>query len=183
MLQYVDYQRLYRLTNLVTPLEDDCGLLCGSVCCRPDRQNSLGVYLFPGEESLFPDNQDWFTREVHDPVDYDFPENWLSPVHFIKCSRTCPRERRPLACRFFPLAPHLLSDGSLILTHETAPLPYICPLAAQNINLRLDFIETMALAWKTLLKDPRIRSLVEEDSREREISFNNIPPILWADIR
>lgn len=180
--QEVDYNYLYSLTGRVTPLEEDCGLLCGSVCCRPDRKNNLGVYLFPGEESLFAENEDWFTREYHNPADYDFPDNWESQVHFIKCFAPCPRERRPLACRFFPLAPHLLADGTLLLTHETARLPYKCPLIARNIPLRGDFTETVARAWLMLVKEPRIRKLVEEDSRERERSLRSIPPIIWAGI-
>ncbi len=175
-----DYSHLYTLTANVTPLEDDCGLLCGSICCRPDLKNSLGVYLFPGEEALFDQDQGWFSRECHDPAEYDFPENWTDPVHFIKCCAPCPREARPLACRFFPLAPHLLSDGTLLLIHETARLPYKCPLITRQLPLRGDFTDTVALAWRELLKDPRIRRLVEEDSRERERSLRAIPPVLWS---
>ncbi|MHB8918735.1 MAG: hypothetical protein ACYC4H_11980, partial [Desulfocucumaceae bacterium] len=70
----VDYHYLYALTATVTPLDYDCGVLCGSTCCRPNRKNSLGVYLFPGEESRFVEGQDWFVREFHDPAEYDFPE-------------------------------------------------------------------------------------------------------------
>lgn len=178
--RFPDYNYLYTLTGRVTPLEYDCGAFCGSVCCRPDRKNSLGVYLFPGEESLFPAEGDWFTREYHDPSGYDFPDNWTGPVHFIKCRRPCPRDSRPLACRFFPLAPHLLSDGTLLLIHETARLPYICPLIAGDIPLRGDFTATTALAWQELIKDPRILRLVEEDSRFRERSLNDLPRVIWS---
>ncbi len=176
----VDYKYLYVLTGRATPLDGDCGLLCGSICCRPDRKNSLGVYLFPGEESLFPEKGSWFAREHHDPKEYDFPDNWTGPVHFIKCHSPCPREARPLACRFFPLAPHLLTDGTLLLIHETARLPYKCPLIAGNVPLRGDFIEVTALAWQVLLKDPRILKLVEEDSRERERTLRGVPAVIWA---
>lgn len=176
----VDYHYLYALTATVTPLDYDCGVLCGSACCLPNRKNSLGVYLFPGEESRVGEDQDWFVREYHDPVEYDFPENWEDPVHFLKCSGACPRDRRPLACRFFPLAPHLLTDGTLLLTHETARLPYKCPLICKNITLRGDFTDTVALSWLELLKDPRIRRLVEEDSRERENKPGEIPPVFWT---
>ena len=176
----VDYDYLYALTATVTPLDYDCGVLCGSACCRPNRKNSLGVYLFPGEESRFGEARDWFAREYHNPAEYDFPENWEDPVHFLKCSGACPRDRRPLACRFFPLAPHLLTDGTLLLTHETARLPYKCPLICKNITLRGDFTDTVALSWMELLKDPRVRRLVEEDSRERENKLGEIPPVFWT---
>jgi len=175
----VDYKYLYELTSRVTPLEEDCGFLCGSVCCRPDRKNSLGIYLFPGEESLLKGDEYWLQREYHNPVEYNFPDNWDAPVHFVKCSAPCPRERRPLACRFFPLAPHILRDGTLILTYETIRLPYKCPLVVKKTPLRADFIETVALAWRLLLKDPRIQRLVKEDSLERENSARSAPAILW----
>lgn len=176
----MDYKSLYALTDRVTPLAEDCGTLCGSVCCRPNKKKSLGVYLFPGEESMFRENEDWFSRELHNPRDYDFPDNWEDQVHFIICKTTCPREKRPLACRFFPLAPHLLTDGTLILTYETANLPYRCPLITKKITLQMDFTETVAEVWKELLKDPKILKLVDEDSREREKCLKKIPPILWA---
>lgn len=179
--QGVDYKYLYELTNRVTPLEEDCGLLCSSVCCRPNRENSLGIYLFPGEESLFSGDEDWLEREYHNPAEYDFPDNWEDPVHFVKCTAPCPREKRPLACRFFPLSPHLLRDGTLLLTYETIRLPYKCPLVAKKTPLRTDFIEDVALAWRLLLKDPRILKLVEEDSLERESSARGVPTILWMD--
>lgn len=176
----MDYRYLYDLTCHVTPLEEDCGLLCKSICCRRDRKNSLGIYLFPGEEIMLPASENWIERELHDPGQYEFPDNWKDPVHFIKCTSPCPREKRPLACRFFPLAPHLLSDGTLLLTYESVPLPYRCPLIHRRIPLRKDFVEVVGRAWQLLLEDPRILRLVEEDSREREKIMSGIPPILWS---
>ncbi|MHB8158175.1 MAG: hypothetical protein ACYDEQ_12395, partial [Desulfocucumaceae bacterium] len=110
----------------------------------------------------------------------DFPDNWKDPVHFLICTSPCPRDKRPLACRFFPLTPHLLTDGTLALIPETARLPYRCPLIHKKIPLREEFIEMVAAAWRELLKDPRIRRLVIEDSRERETKSKGNPPILWA---
>lgn len=176
----IDFEHLYKLTNRVTPLDTDCGMLCGKICCRPDPGNSLGVYLFPGEEAMFRGEMPWYHLERHNPADYDFPDNWKEPVHFLKCVTPCPRDKRPLACRFFPLAPHLLRDGSLLLIHETARLPYTCPLIAGNIPLGGDFIETVATAWQILLQDPLVHRLVAEDSREREKTNGSIPPIIWA---
>ncbi|MFZ5596245.1 MAG: hypothetical protein ACOY31_04445 [Bacillota bacterium] len=175
----MDFKYLYQLTSGVTPLKTDCGLLCGSVCCRPDSGNTLGVYLFPGEEEIFPGKGDWFLRELHDPEEYGFPSGWKDPVHFIKCTGPCPREARPLACRFFPLAPHLLTDGTILLIHDTIYLPYSCPLIVNKTPLEKDFIEAVALSWTMLLEDRRILELVEEDSREREQACGSIPPIIW----
>jgi hypothetical protein len=174
----VDFKRLYKLTADVTPLYGDCGQLCDSVCCRPDNENSLGMYLFPGEKVMFTEKEEWLQWEKHDPKEDDFPESWWDPVNFIKCTKPCPREKRPLACRLFPLAPHLLKDNTLLLIYETLALPYVCPLIEDNIELRPDFIEVVAECWQELLKDSAIRDLVEMDSRDRE-DAGHLPTIVW----
>ncbi|MBO8137330.1 MAG: hypothetical protein H0Z40_04240 [Desulfotomaculum sp.] len=164
----IDYKKLYKITRDVTPLAEDCGELCGSVCCQPDDKDTLGMYLFPGEEVMFTGDEDWLVWEKRDPKEDDFPSSWEYPVYFIRCTRTCPRERRPLSCRFFPLAPHLMKDDTLLLIYDTLPLPYTCPLIAGTVPLRKDFIEATAQCWKELLKDSRIYELVKMDSEERE---------------
>ncbi|WP_347488596.1 hypothetical protein [Desulfoscipio sp. XC116] len=162
-----DYQHLYRLTADPTPLKENCGTLCGSVCCQPGRDNDLGIYLFPGEEVMFNRRENWLIWEAQDPAEQLFPASWPDPVYFVRCTRPCPREARPLACRFFPLAPHLQQDGSLLIIYETLELPYSCPLITSDLPLQRDFIETITKAWRIMLKDSRIRDFVEEESRYR----------------
>ncbi|WP_031515039.1 hypothetical protein [Desulfofalx alkaliphila] len=174
----IDYKELYKITREVTPLQEDCGLLCGGICCRPDKDNTIGMYLFPGEEVMFTGDEDWLVWEHFHPEEDDFPPSWSYPVYFIKCTRSCPREKRPLSCRFFPLAPHLLSDNTLLLIHETVQLPYRCPLITKRIPLREDFIQVVAYCWQQLLKDGRIRDLVKMDSQDRE-KYGQKPYILW----
>ncbi|WP_018084454.1 hypothetical protein [Desulfurispora thermophila] len=173
-----DYERLYQITAHVTPLAGDCGQLCGKACCQPDATNSLGIYLFPGEEAVLHLPQPWLDWEMHDPRRYDFPASWQEPVHFVKCTRPCPRTLRPLACRFFPLAPHLLRDGQLLLIYETMSLPYRCPLIVMRSRLERQFIETTAAAWRELLQNRQIYDLVWEDSRQREAEGTR-PELLW----
>jgi hypothetical protein len=168
MLTLDDYQKLYSLTAGVTPLPEDCGMLCGSICCRPGRHNELGIYLFPGEEDMFTRRESWLEWEEQDPVEQCFPASWPAPVYFVRCTAPCPRESRPLACRFFPLAPHLQRDGTLLLIYETLDLPYTCPLIAGGVPLQEKFIHATRLAWQIMLGDGRIRDLVKEDSRYRE---------------
>lgn len=177
MTKTVDYAYLYAITERITPLDSDCGALCGSRCCRPHPKKVLGMYLFPGEEIMFSGQEHWLEYEKHDPLLYDFPDNWTYPVTFVKCLRPCPRQARPLSCRLFPLAPHLLQDDTLLIIHETMKLPYRCPLISKKMPLREDFIDTVALSWRELLKDHRIYRLVAEDSRRREES-GEIPQIL-----
>ena len=178
MLTEINYKNLYKKTSDVTPLEYDCGKLCNSICCQPDKEGSTGVYLLPGEEKMFTGNEDWLRWEMRNPVEDGFPPNWEYPLFFIKCTKPCPRDRRPLNCRFFPLAPHLLRDNTLILIHETLDLPYLCPLIEKKVTLRNDFIETVAMCWQELLKEPRIRTLVKMDSRDREKEGLQ-PTTLW----
>ncbi len=164
-----DYQYLYYLTVEPTPLQEDCGALCGRVCCQPGRDNDLGIYLFPGEEVMFNRRESWLIWEAQDPVEQLFPASWPTPVYFVRCTGSCPRKARPLACRFFPLTPHLQRDGNLWLIYETLDTPYGCPLITDNLPLQNTFIKTVAAAWLIMLKDTRIRDFVEEESRYREV--------------
>ena len=175
----VDYQKLYDLTSSVTPLQDDCGKLCGSICCRAGEDQALGMYLFPGEECMFTGRENWLRWEMRDPAGDDFPRSWKSPVYFVRCAKPCPREQRPLSCRFFPLSPHLLRDGTLFLIHETMALPYSCPLIEKKMPLRTDFVDAVARCWKEMLKDPRLLALVKMDSLERE-NEETRPHVVWS---
>lgn len=175
-----DYSYLYRLTDCISPQKEDCGLLCGKICCKPDKNDSLGVYLFPGEEFMFQNTKRWYSVEKHNPREYDFPEEWTEPVYFIKCRELCSREERPLACRFFPLAAHLLSNGELIIINEPARLPYKCPLIEENIPLEAEFIETIAKVWEIMLANPAIKRLIEFDSIHREKNMQTLPEIVWS---
>ena len=40
------------LLENVTPMNRDCGRICGAACCQPDEEGHGGVFLFPGEEEL-----------------------------------------------------------------------------------------------------------------------------------
>lgn len=162
------YRHLYNITAAPTPLRDNCGILCGHICCRPGKHGELGIYLFPGEETMFTRREKWLTWEEHDPAEHGFPRSWEGPVFFIRCNASCPRELRPLACRFFPLAPHLHRDGKLQMVYETMDLPYQCPLITSAIPLQPEFTRTAKIAWEIMLRDRRIRDLVEVDSRLRE---------------
>jgi len=174
----VDYKKLYKLTSLVTPLEDDCGIRCGRACCSVDNKNPMGMYLFPGEEAMFSGKENWLLWESRDPGEDGFPPSWLQPVYFVRCNGICPREKRPLSCRLFPLAPHLLKDNSLLLIYEALKLPYKCPLINDKAPLLPLFIDTVALCWKELLKDKRIRDLVVMDSTAREKKVQK-PCVVW----
>ena len=119
---------------------------------------------------MFTGSEDWLEWETRKPVDDYFPPSWSGPLYFISCTKPCPRANRPLSCRFFPLAPHLLPDNTLLLIHETMPLNYKCPLILNDEPLENSFISMVGQCWQLLLKDNRIRDLVLLDSRDREIN-------------
>ena len=168
MLTAQDYQYLYKLTDFPTPLRSNCGLLCEQVCCAPGINNDLGVYLFPGEEIMFTRQEDWLIWENQDPEEQQFPDSWTAPVHFLRCIASCSRHQRPLACRFFPLAPYLQQDNHLLLIYETMALPYRCPLIYDDIPLWDSFVRSTQEAWRIMLSDHRIKDYVVEESRYLE---------------
>ena len=177
-LTKIQYRQLYKLLDKITPLEEDCGNLCAKICCKQE-STDLGMYLLPGEESLFTGKEDWLVWEKQNPKDFDFPDSWTDSVFFIRCTRDCPREKRPIQCRTFPLTPHLTATGTLLLIRETLPLPYQCPLIIQKIPLRPTFMQTVYQVWSKLIQDPRIYDLVEFDSLDRTEPLDVVYPTQW----
>lgn len=165
VIKLVDWGRVYRLLNDVTPLSVDCGRLCGAVCCS-EWEKGVGMYLLPGEETMFTMAEEWLVWEEHSTKDYDFCPNWSGIVFFVRCNGTCPRDKRPFACRTFPLSPYLSESGSFELRLEEGAA-LLCPLVrAGDIEL-LDrrFLARARLAWEELLEDPRVRDDVLWGSR------------------
>lgn len=124
------------------------------------------MYLLPGEEVMFDRTEEWLVWQEHSTEVYEFCPSWRGPVYFVFCRGVCPRDRRPFACRTFPVTPYLSPDGALELRLEAEAIP-VCPLVkAGDISL-LDrrFLVRARLAWEELLKDPLIRDHVEWESR------------------
>lgn len=171
------YMAIYRLLDKVSPIEGDCGKLCNAACCTCGGDSheqegldfDLGIYLLPGEEKLFTMKEEWLKWSVEYAEDYDFPDSWFGKVYFVRCKTppVCPRESRPLQCRFFPLAPHFSDEGNLQLILSTSELPYSCPLISERTELNKEFIQATYTVWKRLIKDPLIFDLVEMDSKDR----------------
>lgn len=194
------FKAIYRLLDKVSPIDGDCGRLCGSLCCtyepetascqtghegcsenaeaccEPSEGSSLGIYLLPGEEKLFTGHEDWLEWDWEYAEDYEFPDNWHGKVYFLKClnAPSCHRQMRPLQCRVFPLTPHLDQYGQLYMIYQSGQLPYKCPLIHEKIKLNEDFLKANYTVWKHLLRDPLIFDLVEMDSAFREDDGENI---------
>lgn len=176
------YKAIYRLLDKVSPIDGDCGKLCNAACCTCGGDSKdedgldydLGIYLLPGEEKIFTMKEDWLKWSVEYAEDYDFPDSWFGKIYFVRCKTPpmCPRESRPLQCRFFPLAPHFSEKGKLQLIYCTSDLPYTCPLISEKMKLTDEFIKATYTVWNRLIQDPLIFDLVQMDSEDR--GFNNI---------
>ncbi|MEW6523477.1 MAG: hypothetical protein AB1445_07885 [Bacillota bacterium] len=162
-----DYAVAYRWFDLATPLPFDCGTLCGKMCCS-EWQPGVGMYLYPGEEAMFTQDEDWLVWEEHDTAEFEFCPEWSGKVTFIMCQRPCPRHRRPVECRTFPLAPHLTAAGALEMVLDPDGL-HLCPLIRGGELEVLDpaFVTNAHRAWEVLLQDPLIRADVLWRSRLR----------------
>ena len=183
-----EYQAIYRLLDRVSPLEYDCGTLCGAACCTterngeqsdgsdPEGSSEMGIYLLPGEEQLHMEDTDWMTVRVSRAEDHDLPDSWDGDVYFVRCKTppVCPREKRPIQCRTFPLAPHLDEDGELSMVYNDLELPYECPLIEDEIPLNDEYVEATIEAGQRLIQDPLIYDLVRMDSEAREESFDEL---------
>lgn len=165
------FKAIYRLLNYITPLNTDCGALCGAACCLSEGDDMV-IYLLPGEEKVFTGKEDWLIWDFDMAEDYDFPDSWFGKIYYVKCKTApkCIREMRPLQCRFFPLTPHLCEDGSLHLIWYPDDLPYSCPLLEKKTELEPRFVKAVYTVWKHLIRDPLIYDLVEFDSCDRDES-------------
>lgn len=164
------YQAIYRLLDRVSPVPYDCGTLCGAICCTCGQDDEeLGIYLLPGEEKVHNRKDSWLTWMTERAEDYDFPESWTGSVHFVRCKTppVCPREKRPLQCRTFPLTPHIDENDTLTLIWNDTELPYQCPLIKNKTELTPSFIKATYTCWKHLIRDPLIYDLVRQDSLNR----------------
>ncbi|MBR2778730.1 MAG: hypothetical protein IKD85_00930 [Firmicutes bacterium] len=169
------YRAMYRLLDRVSPLEFDCGLLCGAACCRDVQQEDdeeMGMSLLPGEDKIHDRKDGWLAWHEDSTEDLDYPDSWNGKVFFVRCGgpEHCRRTMRPIQCRTFPLAPHLNGPSDLVMILNDMVLPYECPLTDPEMAMALGrpFVRATYTVWKRLLSDPLIYDLVEADSLERE---------------
>ncbi len=168
-------QALALLTD-VTPLDTDCGQVCDGRCCRPSAESS-GMLLLPGEEKLLSDEE--FTIVSADGG------------ALLTCNGNCRRERRPFACRVFPLFPYVGESGVVRAVYDPRSFR-LCPLTRNcaHVRLRRDFVRAVRQAGTLLMRDPACAAFLRAQSREideitRLIPFleNERPPIARRKLR
>ena len=111
-------EEIYERLEKVTPVDFDCGSLCGEACCVYDLKNpeeELALYLLPGEELMYEDS-DSFDLYYFDRDEIEYPPSWDDVVYLVKCRNPpkCDRSIRPIQCRTFPLVPHIDENKKLI---------------------------------------------------------------------
>ncbi len=135
-----------------TPLETDCGRLCGAACCRSLPGEETGMLLFPGEEAL-----------VRGFPGFRVIETAAGPA--LVCGGACDRETRPLSCRIFPLLPLLRPEGVKVAVDARARA--VCPISRLSA-CREDFVEAVRRAGQLLCADPDQRAFLEELTRQHD---------------
>lgn len=141
-------QQARELLRSRTPLETDCGLLCGGACCQTDEDGQGGVLLFPGEEPLY-------SR---------IPWGKLLKTDqglVLICDGPCDRDLRPLGCRIFPLTPRRGRNGSLGVRIDRRAFA-MCPLAGSGTRgLDPRFVEAVLQALRLIDSDPEGRLFLD----------------------
>ena len=166
-------EEIYERLDRVTPVDFDCGKLCGEICCVFDSEeypnDELALFLMPGEELMYEDS-DEFDLYYIDAKELDFPHSWKGYVCLVKCKNPprCDRSIRPIQCRTFPLVPHISKDGEFHLVLDATEFPYECPIVENHIPFREDFLLETFDVWKALIKNPLVYDFVDMDSRRRE---------------
>lgn len=166
-------QKIYQRLDEVTPVDFDCGKLCGEVCCVYDADEThteeLVLYLLPGEELMYEDSPD-FELYYMDSSEIRYPHSWKDNIYLVKCKNPprCDRSIRPIQCRTFPLVPHISKNGEFHLVLDETEFPYECPIIRDHIKLNANFINVTYEIWKMLISNPLVYDLVDMDSKDRD---------------
>ncbi len=135
-----------------TPLNRDCGGLCGAACCQPDEDGLGGMLLFPGEASFYHPMPEGFQIEREDSV--------VPGGQLLTCEGRCQRQDRPLACRLFPLAILLEEGGEPQLQPDPRAWP-VCPLMPSGMmGLSAGFVQAAQEAARVLSQVPEVRAFL-----------------------
>lgn len=148
------YESIYKFYGDTTPLLVDCGQLCGGACCESDENDETGMYLFPGEETLFENNPDFKI------IDSEFCYN-DKIVKILICKGVCNRNLRPLSCRIFPIISYINNNNFKLIFDPRAKS--VCPLVELKDFSQLDrnFIRKTKKTIKLLMKFKETRLFLE----------------------
>ena len=140
----------YSLLRNVTPLNYDCGKICAGKCCNGD--DKTGMLLFPGEEKLIDENMKIVEIDGGNKV--------------AICKGECDRNKRPLACRIYPLFPVIKyeDNGEYIETEFDSRSD--CPLTSGDFKISRKFNKAVKRVGKYLLLNEDTEMYYRELSEE-----------------
>lgn len=162
MMNKPDFGLLYALLADITPLDMDCGQLCGHACCCPqdtdDEGLQCGMRLFPGEEDFLKDSSLSNSASL-------IPCRDGSTL--LICGGSCRRSSRPLSCRLFPLFPYVDEAGRVKAVYDPRAWR-VCPLVREHIHIPLlrEFVRGVRRVGRLLMEDDACRTFLTGQSRE-----------------
>lgn len=151
MVGITDYKKMYNkifdLLGEETPLNVDCGVLCGRACCKGD--DNTGMLLFPYEET---------TLGVKSTENGD---------RLAICNGRCEREERPLSCRIFPFFPTIDEKGRIYVEKDFRG-SRLCPLIEHSDEIIFNprFFKVIKKVGKMLSKDENCREFLYEQTAQ-----------------
>lgn len=135
------------LLENVTPLMQDCGMVCGGACCRSLPGEETGMLLFPGEDAWYVNRSDFALRRTSDGHTV------------LTCGGHCRREERPLSCRLFPLLPVLRADGVKVAVDARSAS--VCPLWRMGRrSMQPAFVDAVRACGQLLAEDETQRAFL-----------------------
>ncbi len=140
----------YSILRRTTPLSFDCGYLCKGKCCNGDSET--GMLLFPGEEKLIDKNIKIITTKNGNKL--------------AVCSGICDRNKRPLACRIYPLFPLIVSEEGKGIIRVVSDYRADCPLIQGNFKFNKRFIKGIKRIGKFLLLNEETSDYLKQLSKE-----------------
>ncbi len=139
----------YSKLRKVTPLNFDCGKICNGKCCKGDEKT--GMIIFPGEEKFIDENMKVFRNEEGDTV--------------AVCNGSCNRNKRPLACRIYPLFPLLVSSEGKDRVEVIFDCRADCPITEGDYQISRRFEKAVRRVGKYLLLNEEIKAYYKELSQ------------------
>lgn len=151
----LSYRKAWEYLEHATPLDTDCGALCGKACCMGSDQE--GMLLFPGEEAMYHGDDNGFSIRDSNILLSDGTR-----IKLLVCGGCCDRKKRPLSCRIFPVIPQIDESDYLNFVPDLRAAA-VCPLLfrADRHAISPAFIDALYSAFEVLTEDERVLEFIE----------------------
>ncbi len=94
----------------------------------------------------------------------------------LTCDGHCRRNKRPFACRVFPLFPYVGEDGRVRAVYDPRSWR-LCPLTRNcaHVPLRREFVRAVRRAGRILMRDAACADFLRAQSREIDEVLRLLP--------